>query len=386
MLTHRKGSREEDPLPRQHYRAIAFTAASVILTLFCPEILGPHFIYRYTCLGTVLLAVSRFYRIKHGVPCPEAVFLGSLLATGWVFRAILPSATIPSLDQILWNTSSAFGYREIALVSFFLRHPLANAIMRLAYTGIPTALVLAYLALPNSTEIRRKYCIASGMVNLIVLCYRVCPAAGPLYLFGPKVPWAAHPIPQPHFVILPGVQLNCVPSGHTAWAIIMFYFAWRYCGPVAKIWMFIFLFLTCCGTLGLGEHYVVDLVVAVPFSLILIAVTEQRWRQAAICFVPLLAWLITLRYGWVLAIPTPLMWILCAVTIATPWWSALEFRFAPADRPRKTRACPTSLGTPFDRHQSRPCTACPREQEFPCSYGRVRRWRVHFCRYVRATP
>jgi hypothetical protein len=317
------------------YRAAAFTAFSVVLAALCPVLLGyPYLSFPwFTCLGMVLLSFSRFHGVRHGVPCPELLYLASSYL-GWAYFALLlPSSRILSVDEILWRFDVNFGYPEVPLARFFLNHHVANAVIRLAYLGLPLAGVIVYLALPNSTLIRRQYCVASGLGALVLLFYGICPAAGPLYLFHDRFPYAAPVLDHPHLTIIPSVSLNCAPSGHVAWALILLWFGRRYCGGIVRAGTVAFLIATCLGTLGLGEHYVIDLVLAVPFATGLWALTGGKWRHAGISGMALLVWLVALREGWVLDLPRAAVWTLCAVTLSAPWWGEAMWALRQRMRP-----------------------------------------------------
>jgi hypothetical protein len=83
----------------------------------------------------------------------------------------------------------------------------------------------------------------------------------------------------------------------------------------------VYLFFTCFATL-VGEHYVVDLVVAVPFAAALCGFAERRWIETSAGVVVVAAWLVALRLGWALSWPMALVWALSAATLLTPWWAS----------------------------------------------------------------
>ena len=307
---------------RPRHRAAILTACSVTLTALCPFVLGYHYFSFpwFTCVGMMLLSFSRFHGVRHGIPCPELFYLASSYLTAVFFNLFLVSSKVPSLDEILWRFDSNFGYVEVPLAKFFMNHPLGNAIIRLSYLGLPLVGIIVYLSLPNSTEIRRKYCIASGLGALVLVFYLVCPAAGPLYLLREHFPYNAPILRVSSPRLIPGVSLNCAPSGHVAWALVFLWFGRRYCRRRVQAGNLLFLIITCVATLALGEHYVIDLVLAVPFAAGLWALTYRQWNDAAINWTVVLAWLIVLREGWVLGLPRPAVWAICAATLSAPWW------------------------------------------------------------------
>lgn len=307
-------------------KAAIFTAFSIVYTVFCP------FIYHcgilsfpgFGCLAVLCLSISRFRGVRHGIPCPEVFCLATSFLSGWYFTQILPGPRTPAFDELLWVFDANFGYPELPLVKFVLNYPLAHVVVRMCYLGLPLAGTLVYLALPNVIQIRRKYFIACGLGALIMAFYAVCPAAGPYYLFVERLPWHVPAVTHPHVRILGDVSLNCAPSGHVGWALLLMWFAFRYCGRITRAATAAFLFLTCLGTLGLGEHYVIDLVLSVPYACGLWTLVERDWRRGIVNWTVVLVWLVALREGWPLPLPSPAVWLLSAATIATPWWSALR--------------------------------------------------------------
>ena len=101
--------------------------------------------------------------------------------------------------------------------------------------------------------------------------YHLFPATGPLYAFmmQPDLQPAVAPVPVPVEFIR-----NGMPSLHTTWALLIFLNS-RDMGHVARGCCTVFLILTLCSTLILGEHYVIDLIVAAPFALAIQAASQM---------------------------------------------------------------------------------------------------------------
>jgi hypothetical protein len=97
---------------------------------------------------------------------------------------------------------------------------------------------------------------------------------------------------------------NAMPSLHATCVFLVFWYA-RGLSRVERAVAAICVLLTLLATVGTGEHYAIDLVVAVPFTAMIIALTNllvgnDRARQ----YVPLgiglgvvTAWLLALRYA-----------------------------------------------------------------------------------------
>jgi hypothetical protein len=141
-------------------------------------------------------------------------------------------------------------------------------------------------------------------------------------------PWHSLPIDQLRRLRLESVALrgprNAIPSLHMAWVLL----TWWYSRGLAwweRSIVFAFVAFTVCATMGTGEHYFFDLVVAYPFALLLqgLCTWSLSWtrpeRLTALLFGTLgtIGWLAALRlingFFWI----SPMIpWILCAGTIA----------------------------------------------------------------------
>jgi hypothetical protein len=69
----------------------------------------------------------------------------------------------------------------------------------------------------------------------------------------------------------------------------------------------------------LGEHYLVDLIVAVPFAFGVQSLCLGRQRNAAIAGLIALAWMFYIRFGLPYFEPVPaISWLASGITIFTP--------------------------------------------------------------------
>ena len=200
----------------------------------------------------------------------------------------------------------------------------------LAYVGLAIPITLVY----TGRLIRfREGAFPSMLAFLIagpmgILCYNLFPACGPHYVFGQAFPF--HPLPT---AILSRLALqpaavsgwrNAMPSLHLAWTLLAWWYS-KGLSWIERLVAFAFLAMTVLATLGTGEHYFVDLVVAFPFALMIqgICAYHLSWknpeRKTAIVLGlgGTLGWMAALRYGtelfWTsLIVP----WALSAATIA----------------------------------------------------------------------
>jgi hypothetical protein len=162
--------------------------------------------------------------------------------------------------------------------------------------------------------------VVAGVCGFIF--YQICPGLGPLYVFGSRFP--AH-LPAPgqfHLELYrgPGAR-NAMPSMHMTWALLVWWSAWEL-RPLARFIATGFALLTFLATLGFGEHYLVDLIVAVPFVLLIEAICALRWERrtaigaGAVGLGLTLSWLLTLRATLVVQLPDGACWAMVVGTIA----------------------------------------------------------------------
>jgi hypothetical protein len=335
--------------------------------------------------GTLLLAAVAF-RLLHFKQAIMAWFsfagLSSLfilgLRTVWAKdadRKLLLLAFVPSL---LFVTSEYFAYTllqwtsavhpkvyDLYLFSFdsslrvqipflvgqaFYLWPSLRAAGLLFYIGLPIPIALIYAG--RVLRMREKAIpsfvafLATGPVG--ILFYYLFPALGPVHVFGQAFPW--HPLPPAQAarllaepIALSGAP-NAIPSLHMAWVLLVWWYS-RGLSWWERAVAFAFLFFTVLATVGTGEHYFVDLVVAFPFALFMesLCASKLPWRErqrvAALGFglSSTLTWLLALRYAarffWISAL---LPWTLCVATIALSLTFERQLERASRLRDRRT--------------------------------------------------
>ena len=263
----------------------------------------------------------------------------------WIPAAAFVMSDYFASSMLEWTAKAHPRTLDLYLLSFdgSLRVQLAFVAGQL-YARLPAlhnAALIAYigLAIPITTIyagrlVRFREGAFPAMLAFLVtgpigiLFYNLFPACGPQTLF--KVNFPFHPFPIGAFarlalepLAMPGPR-NAIPSLHMAWTLL----AWWYSRGLSRIERgiaFAFLALTAFATMGTGEHYFVDLVVAFPFALMVcgLCAYQVSWkdsRRIAAILVGLgatLAWLGTLRYEPTFFWSSPIVpWALSAATIA----------------------------------------------------------------------
>jgi PAP2 superfamily len=169
------------------------------------------------------------------------------------------------------------------------------------------------------------------------LLYAILPACGPIYAFGKQ--WL-----QPSAVSLARIQLtglpNAFPSLHVGTAFVFVLFA---PGKWSRAVALVFLVLTGMATIGTGEHYVIDLIPGLAFGAFSAAVASQHYRRAALFLAIVLAWSLSVRFGYAFfvaypaAIRTFVVLTLVAVIVywSQSWIRSVDLSAMPA-RPAET--------------------------------------------------
>jgi hypothetical protein len=315
--------------------------------------------------GTFLFAAVDF-RLLHFAPALMAWFsfagLSSLLVFGlravWAKdsdRKLLLLGFLPALlfviseyfadDLLHWTSAIHPKVFDLYLFSFdaslhvqipflagqaFALWPTLRVVAFLFYIGLPIPIALIYA---GRVLLAREKAIPSFIAFLAtgpvgVLFYNLLPALGPVHVFGKAYPWQPLSTAQAVKLFLEPIAVvgapNAIPSLHMAWVLLVWWYS-RGLSWWERVIAFAFLFFTVLATLGTGEHYFVDLIVAFPFAVLMEALCEfslplkNRGRILALVsgLFATLAWLLALRYTprmfWSFAI---LPWTLCITTVA----------------------------------------------------------------------
>jgi PAP2 superfamily len=199
------------------------------------------------------------------------------------------------------------------------------------YIGLPMVIALVYAGqlLRNRTQALSAMIafLITGPVGVIF--YNLLPAVGPIHLFVRRFPWGPLSADELARLVVKPIPFaglrNCMPSLHMTWVLL----AWWYSKGLS-FWergiAMLFVIFTIFATLGTGEHYSIDLVVAFPFAVFLqgLCALRLRWndpaRVFALCYGLLftLAWIAALRFGLKLFWLSPVLpWTCCILTVAS---------------------------------------------------------------------
>lgn len=178
------------------------------------------------------------------------------------------------------------------------------------YIALPIPLAMVYAGQLMRDRKKAYPAMAAFLVTgpVGILFYNLFPALGPVHIFMQDFPW--HPMATAQAshlfreaIAVKGVQ-NAIPSLHMAWVLLAWWYS-RGLSAGERGIALAFVTFTVFATLGTGEHYFIDLVVAYPFSVMIqsLCAFPLRWaareRVAGLLYGLLvtLVWLAALGYA-----------------------------------------------------------------------------------------
>jgi hypothetical protein len=202
--------------------------------------------------------------------------------------------------------------------------PPIGSIATFVYAATPLGFALLYV-LQRRSRVESPIDALSAFALVSVAgftLYHALPVVGPCFVFKD---WGAALRTLPALPLSPMAAVdeprNCVPSLHTAWALLIFWHT-RQQPLGVRLAAGLFSGFTLLATLGFGLHYVADLVVAVPFTVAaqaLAAPPSPARRRALLVGVGLTGlWFLLLRSGALVACSSPVVsWTLVLLTVGT---------------------------------------------------------------------
>lgn len=218
-----------------------------------------------------------------------------LLLETMIFPALLLAAILPldlttylhptSLDgRMLLLEQSLFGGQPAWVVGrWFEASDLFRGFELLVYVYLPTAAGLIYVLERKSgrqNDIQVAF-ITAGIIGIVLL--QLAPVAGPTS-YRPDYPNVVPDIAEAlDDKLVAGMRWrNSIPSLHTTWSLLIYWHA-RPHGLRPRLFAAAWVILTITAMLGLGEHFLADVAITIPFAVAMRAVlatkTDTRTRQ-----------------------------------------------------------------------------------------------------------
>ena len=254
----------------------------------------------------------------------ETLMAGSVFGYSALFIAYILNFTTRmhprTYDLYLYAADAGYGLPIGAWMGKFVgARPLLLHACSLVYESLPLAVSLLYAYQRSGTKPLPVRVLPAflGGGGAAYLLYNFLPATGPHYIFGAAFPEHLPSAAQAglHMVTVGDAARNAVPSMHLACALMIFW-ACRPLTPWARAAAGVFLSLTILATLGFGEHYVVDLVAAVPYATALMGICSTRQAKAPAAAIGLtLAWVAALRFATPVFASHTFMWLASIATV-----------------------------------------------------------------------
>ncbi len=251
-----------------------------------------------------------------------------------------------TLDLFLYSFDQSLGVQlSFKVGQVVLASHLLTRFMLGVYYLLPLAIMFTYarLLVRDRTLAMTAFLafLIAGPVGVVF--YNVIPGCGPGCFMHGKYPFEMLSTEQvrqlPLQALTEGGARNAFPSLHLGWALLALWYTERL-SLGARLAMAIFFVGTVFATLGLGEHYFVDLVAAFPFALMIqaacalqVPISDVRRLIPLVTAVALMTgWVVLLRCGLALVwgkliwISPAIPWLLVAGTILTTLFLQMRLR------------------------------------------------------------
>jgi hypothetical protein len=301
----------------------------------------PVFMAGFSFVGMAALAVLGTHTIWAEGDDRKLLLYGFLPSLLFVGSEYMASTLLDLTEKLHPKTFDLFLYSfdcslrvqfSFLMGQLFWSWPRVRFVCLVIYIALPLPLALVYAA-----QLRRKRenALAVMLAFLLtgplgVLFYNMLPACGPVHVFASVFPWHPPAIADVrHMSVVPVVikgARNAIPSLHMAWVLLVWWNSKGLAGWVRAIAL-LFVVLTVMATLGTGEHYFIDLVVAFPFSLMVQALCSyaQPFRSGARRNAFLFGTFVTLIWLALLSFSTTIFWSSPVVP-----WTMMVFTVVPS--------------------------------------------------------
>jgi hypothetical protein len=333
---------------------------------------------RYQDLATLLVQVIGALGLASLLLLSSAVLWNGRDREAAAYRALLPAVALSflvlgaqyslnmasllhdkTLDAYAFAFDGSLGFEPSFVLGRLLNsNPWLFPFVKVSYEGILLAMAALYAGFMGRRnrpvwEII-EVLFASAMVGY--LFFSVFPVCGPRYAFGRDFPDASVSYAALHSLILAKVPVpamfprNGVPSLHLTWALLIWLNSrslprWARCAALVLVLATVF------DTLASGEHYLFDLVVALPFTLWMqawmahtVSIRDRRRWLPGICGCALfLSWLVIGRFGFPMMMvdrAVPWFLVVASSTVSILWATMLPAMIPEMQDPSETELRP----------------------------------------------
>lgn len=304
---------------------------------FQPEMAGFVACGGFLGLASLTVVAAQVVRLRGDAQMEKVhtLFAGSVFGYSALLIAFVLNLTTKlhprTYDLYLYVADLGYGYPIGARIAQFLaQQPWLYKVCGFVYQSLPLGVSLLYAYQRSGARplpVRVLPAFLGGGVAVYAL-YNFLPAAGPSYVFGPAFPNHLPAVSAVQLVALGEGPRNAIPSMHLTCALLIFWNCrrlsrWLYAGSA------VYMVLTMLACLGFGEHYVIDLVAAVPYAMTLQAICApaalrslREWKQAIVAGLAVtIVWLAVVRFGTPLFHSTVFAWALSIGTLVLCAWA-----------------------------------------------------------------
>jgi hypothetical protein len=166
-------------------------------------------------------------------------------------------------DLYLYRMDAVLGQPSFALGRLVAPHRWLQLVLEFAYGLLPVVVSILLGAYIWKREAECGTVLKAFLLNLLFApaFYLVLPVCGPVYAF-PTFP-RAQPNVIPHLIALSAAP-NGLPSVHTSTALLLLWFGRRW--NLGRWLGCLYLVLIVAATLASGQHFLMDLLAAVPYA------------------------------------------------------------------------------------------------------------------------
>ncbi len=236
---------------------------------------GLSFIFAYPqFVGVALLLVYALWRYSSRGQDKRTDWLVAAAAVAIPAELVAQAVTVwlsrlrpAKYDLFIYWLDGRLGFQPSFAIGRLAAHHLwLRQLLSLTY-GCCTlgmlAVFIAYLWLRSESETVNVVRVFGLNLFAAVPIYLLVPVCGPAFAF-PDFPAAPSQV-VPHLMAI-SASPNGIPSVHFSTALLVAWFARRW--PLGRVAGVVYVVLTAAATMGSGQHYLFDLLVAVPYSVL----------------------------------------------------------------------------------------------------------------------
>jgi hypothetical protein len=289
------------------------------------------------CLGAAFVRSGcRDATLVDHTAAASLLYLSSLMMPFFLFQTTQWFPTVMDAG-IAFADGALVGFQPSGLVAVaFAKSDVLRVASSVVYGFLPVAVAAVAGFETKSGASRDAGALPTFLIAAVLgyACYALMPTIGPRAFFGESFPLmnasAAFLETKPGVDFDPTHFRNAVPSLHVTWAALAL-LACRGRSMLASILMSVFLAFTILATLGLGEHYLVDLIVAAPFLLVVRAASSikvssfspERLGGLVVGSALLALWVWHIRSGSLLGVSSSFVMVFSLVTVGLSAWLEL---------------------------------------------------------------